>query len=113
METKKYSGFYCKKCNSIPIFHIINKENKIKIYNVCHCSKQYETIDSFIKNKYVKNVSNIDKISKKSLLFSNVNDSSKNINFNFIFDEFKKSKEKLKKNADKIKNELISLYNKK
>ena len=54
METKKYSGFYCKKCNSIPLFHIINKENKIKIYNVCHCSKQYETQDSFIKNKKKK-----------------------------------------------------------
>ena len=116
MEENKYSGFYCKLCKSIPLFQIIYAKNQIKIYSSCFCHKQYETIDSFIKNKYIKNISGINAIPKKFVLDINDNNIIKkeeNLNFNTILNEFIKSKEKLNETANKIKAELISLYNKK
>ena len=68
---EKYSGFYCKKCNFIPLIQIIPKEKNIKIFSSCKCRKQYEDIDSFIKNKYHKNIIDIYQIPKKTFINTN------------------------------------------
>ena len=51
MEQKKYSGYYCNKCNYIPLIKIIQTNNEIKVYSSCKCKKQYTNIESFLKKK--------------------------------------------------------------
>ena len=111
--SKKYSGYYCKKCNSILLIQIIPKKSNIKIFSSCKCCKQYENIDSFI-NKYRKNIIDINKISKDSILkYYNDNKIENKIDINIIIDNFIKSKEKMNKEGIKIKNELIEIYKRK
>ena len=116
MEIKKYSGFLCKKCKTIPLFQIIYKNNEIKIFSACNCHKQYETIDSFLKNKYFNDIPELNIISNKSFLFSLDNTqikSEEKFDICNILKDFIKSKEKMNESANKIKNELISIYQKK
>ena len=111
--SKKYSGYYCKKCNSILLIQIIPKKSNIKIFSSCKCCKQYENIDSFI-NKYRKNIIDINKISKDSILkYYNDNKNENKVDINIIIDNFIKSKEKMNKEGIKIKNELIEIYKRK
>ena len=56
MEEKNYSGYFCENCKSIPIIKIIHKNQDVKVFSSCKCYKQYESIDSFYKNKYKKNI---------------------------------------------------------
>ena len=115
MENKKYSGYFCSKCKQIPLFQIIYQNNKIKIFSACKCHKQYESIDTFIKNKYKNDISNIN-ITKESTLVSNsieeINQTSK-FNIDSIIKEFNNSKEKMIESANKIKNEIKAIYQKK
>ena len=68
MEVKKYKGFYCKKCNSIPLIQIIPQSKNIKIFSCCKCHKQYQNYDKFIKNNYITEEIDINKISKEPIL---------------------------------------------
>ena len=115
MENKKYSGYFCSKCKQIPLFQIIYQKNEIKIFSACKCHKQYESIDSFIKNKYKKDILDMN-ISKESLLISNsidgINQESK-FNIEKIIKEFNNSKEKMIESANKVKNEIYLIYQKK
>ena len=77
MEKKKYSGFICQKCKSIPFFQIIYKKNEIKIFSACNCHKQYESIDSFIRNKYIIDKIDLDQMNKQSFSFADDNDQIK------------------------------------
>ena len=115
MENKKYSGYFCSKCKQIPLFQIIYQKNEIKIFSACKCHKQYESIDSFIKNKYKKDILDMN-ISKESLLISKslegINQASK-FNIDTIIKEFDNSKEKMIESANNIKNEINLIYQKK
>ena len=115
MENEKYSGYFCSKCKQIPLFQIIYQKNEIKIFSACKCHKQYESIDSFIKNKYKKDILDMN-ISKESLLISNsidgINQESK-FNIEKIIKEFNNSKEKMIESANKVKNEIYLIYQKK
>jgi len=116
MEKKKYSGFICLKCNSIPFFQLIYKKNEIKIFSACNCHKQYESIDSFFRNKYIMDKIDIDQIYNQSFSFSADNNQTKEkdqLDMKNILKDFIQSKEKMNETANKIKNEIISLYNKK
>ena len=66
MEEIKYSGYFCSKCNFIPLIKIIQKNNNIKVFSSCKCHNQYENIESFLKHKYKKDIININKINKES-----------------------------------------------
>ena len=115
-ETEQYSGFFCKKCNFIPLIQIIPKKNNIKIFSSCKCCKQYEDIDTFIKNKYQK-IINKNKIQNKPILYSYNNslnkEIEKDIDVNNIIENFIQSKEIMNKNGIKIKNELVEIYKRK
>ena len=50
------SGFYCIKCNSIPLIQIVPKIQEIKLFITCKCSKKLINYEAFLKNYYVKNI---------------------------------------------------------
>ena len=117
MEVKKYSGYICQKCNLIPLIQIIPNENNIKILSSCKCYVQYENIDSFIKNKYKKDIIDIKKISKDSIInqYDNYNDylNEDKKDINSVIDKFYKIKEKMYKGGIDLKNKIIDIYKKK
>ena len=113
MSEIKYSGYYCNKCNYIPLIKIIHKNNEIKVFSSCKCNKQYENIESFLKNRYRDNVTKIDTIIKES-----PNNSHNQIEFDkskldSIIDKFNKEKLKIIEEGINIKNQLIDIFTKK
>ena len=64
MDKSKFSGYFCKKCQTIPLIQIIPSENNINIFSSYKYNKKYRIIDSFIKNNYYKDIIEINKISK-------------------------------------------------
>ena len=113
MSEIKYSGYYCNKCNYIPLIKIIPKINEIKVFSSCKCNKQYENIDTFLKNKYRNNITNSDTIIKES-----PNNSHNQLEFDkskieSILEKFNKEKLKIVEEGINIKNQLIDIFNKK
>ena len=104
IEKSKYNGYLCKKCNSIPIIQIIPKENNTKILSACKCHKQYENIETFIKNKSLKNEIDINAISKDPI---NKIEDDINVDINSIKLKFDKAKKDLYENSDDLKNKII------
>ena len=116
MEKKKYSGYFCSRCKQIPLFQIIHEKNEIKIFYACKCHKQYESIDSFLKNKFKNDILELNQISKESSFFQNSfeeNNSMLKTNLDSIIKDFNNNKEKMNESAKKIKNEINSIYQKK
>ena len=115
MEKKYYDGYLCIKCNSIPLIQIIPKVNNSKIFSSCKCCKHYQTIDNFIKCNYHKNI-DINNISNNlyNKYFEN-KDSKYNekIDINLIINNLNKTKEKIEKESNKIKNKIIELFQRK
>ena len=109
-EEKKYKGFYCQKCNYIPLIQIIPKINNIKIFSSCKCHKQYQNYDTFVKNNYLKKEIDINKISNESII-NNINKNE--VNLDLIKDNLKKVKEKVYKEVTQTKDKLIDILNKK
>ena len=112
MKEKKYSGYYCNKCNFIPLIKIIPKKNNIKIFSSCKCHKQYENIESFIKNKYKKDIIDLEQITNESpnnyqneMLFEKSN-------LDAIIQKFKNEKIHIIEEGVIIKNKLIDILNK-
>ena len=103
IDKSKYDGYFCKKCNSIPIIQIIPKKTNTKILSACKCHKQYENIESFIKNKSLKNKIEISRISNEPI--SNFLKET-NINLDSVKTKFEKAKKELSQNADELKNKL-------
>ena len=70
IEEKKYNGFFCIKCNYIPLIQIIPKKENVNILYSCKCCKNYIQLDMFIKKYYKSNIP-INKISKEPTIISN------------------------------------------
>ena len=113
MSEKQYSGYYCNKCNYIPLIKIIPKNNDIKVFSSCKCNKQYESIESFFKNKYRNNIANIDQIIKESPNNSHNQIKIEESKLKLIIDKFNKEKSKIIEEGINIKNQLIDIFNKK
>ena len=115
MDDNKFSGYYCKKCNSIPLIQIIPKINNIKILTSCKCNKQYQNIDSFIKNYYFQDIDalNITSKDKNKKEFCQNNQKEKDFDIKLIIDKFNKAKEKLYKEGLELKNKIIDFYQRK
>jgi len=115
MEKQYYDGYFCKKCNSIPLIQIIPKVNNCKIFSSCNCCKHYQTIDNFIKCNYHKNI-DINNISNNlyNKYFEN-KDSKYNekIDINLIINNLNKTKKKIEKESNEIKNKIIELFQRK
>ena len=112
MEKKNYSGYFCKKCNSIPLIQIIPKENNSKILSSCKCRKHYQTIDNFIKCNYHKDI-DINKITDNKFFENKDSKDDETIYIPFITEQLNKNWKKMKKVADKIKNKIIELFQRK
>ena len=113
MEQKKYSGYFCNKCNYIPLIKIIHKNNEIKVFSSCKCKKQYQNIESFLKNKYMKDIAYLDQIIKES-----PNNIHNQLNFEKstlekIIERFNEKKLKIIKEGINIKNQLIDILKRK
>ena len=109
-DNSKYDGYFCKKCNSIPLIGIIPKDNITKILSSCKCHKQYENIETFIQNKSLKEKIDINIISNEPL---NNFFTETNMDINTIKQKFEKAKNDLMQSSIELKNKLIKLYEEK
>ena len=109
-ENIEYDGYFCKKCNSIPIIQIIPKDTITKILSACKCHKQYENIETFIKNKSLKEKIDVNKISNSPL---NNFFKETNVDIRTIKQKFEKAKNDLYQSSNVLKNKLIKLYEEK
>ena len=110
MEKQYFNGYFCKKCNSIPLIQIIPKEKNSKILSSCKCCKHYHTIDNFIKYFYHKDI-DINRITNN--LYNQYYENNEEININLIADKLKKTRIKLEIETNKIKNKIIELFQRK
>ena len=113
MEEIKYSGYFCSKCNFIPLIKIIPKNNNIKVFSSCKCHNQYENIESFLKHKYKKDAVNKSKINKESPNNYHNKLNFEKENLESIIQKFNKEKIKVLEQGINIKNQLIELFQKK
>ena len=111
MKEKKYSGYYCNKCNFIPLIKIIPKKNNIKIFSSCKCHKQYENIESFIKNKYKKDIIDLEQITNESPINYQNEIIFEKSNLDAIIQKFKNEKIHIIEEGVIIKNKLIFFIN--
>ena len=71
-----YSGYYCKKCNIIPLIKPNLTDNKeIKFMLKCKCHINYLTLEQLNKNYYSKNIEQKNIINEKIMEDMNNNDS--------------------------------------
>ena len=109
-DKSKYDGYFCKKCNSIPLIQIIPKDNITRILSACKCHKQYENIETFIQNKSLKEKIDINKISDQPI---NNFFKETEIDIKTIKQKFEKAKNDLLQSSNELKNKLIKLYKEK
>ena len=109
-DKSKYDGYFCKKCNSIPLIQIIPKDNITRILSSCKCHKQYENIETFIQNKSLKEKIDINKISNQTI--NNIFKETE-IDIKTIKQKFEKAKNDLFQSSNELKNKLIKLYKEK
>ena len=109
-DKSKYEGYFCKKCNYIPLIQIIPKDNITKILSACKCHKQYVNIETFIKNKSLTEKIDINKISKEPL---NNFFKETEVDIKAIKQKFEKAKHDLFQSSNELKNKLIKLYEEK
>jgi hypothetical protein len=110
-DNSKYDGYFCKKCKSIPIIQIILKNSITKILSACKCHKHYENIESFKKNKSLKEKIEISKISNEPIYLNYHKDI--NININSIKSKYDKAKKEFFQKSNELKNKIIKLYEEK
>ena len=113
MNDKKYSGYFCNKCNFIPLIKIIPKKNNIKIFSSCKCHKQYENIESFMKNKYKKDIIDLGQITNESPNNYQNEMNYEKTNLDAIIQKFKNEKSQIIEEGVIIKSKLIDIFNKK
>ena len=113
MEERNYSGYFCSKCKYIPLIKIISKDNNIKVFSSCKCHKQYENIESFLKNKSKKDIIDKSKINKESPYNYHNKISFDKSTLDSIIQKFNEEKIKIIEEGIKIKNQLIELFQKK
>ena len=114
MENNLFTGYFCIKCNMIPLIQIVPKKNNIKILSLCKCNKQYHNIESFINNKYKVNIIDINKISNESV-FNEYNKyiNESEINISSIINKLNIIKKEMIKDADDIKIKIINFLKEK
>ena len=113
MEERNYSGYFCSKCKYIPLMKMISKDNNIKVFSSCKCHKQYENIESFLKNKSKKDIIDKSKINKESPYNYHNKISFDKSTLDSIIQKFNEEKIKIIEEGIKIKNQLNELFQKK
>ena len=108
MEKEKKKGYYyCSKCNSIPLVHLVAKGENLKVYAVCKCEKKYLSYETFNKTYFQENKKdNLSNIKECPLPNENINLEEKEKQYNEL-------KEEINKYNLELKNNLIDYYQKK
>ena len=106
-DKTKYDGYFCKKCKLIPLIQIIPQESGAKILSVYKYHKQYENIETFIKNKSLKDKIDFNEISKEPI---NELESDFNIDIKTIKSKYEEAKKDLFESSTEFKNKLINLF---
>ena len=99
--------YYCEKCNSIPLIHILSIKDSLKIFSNCKCAKNLYSYELFNKIYF-----HPDKKDNLSEIRQNQNVIEK-INIEQRLSEYKQMKEEINKFNLELKNNLIEHYNKK
>lgn len=109
------TGFYCKKCNSIPLIQIVPKELDIKIFCMCKCHKTLINYDIFMKNYYKTNL-NYSNISNEPIYKDYIdpnpryyNNTQKELNLEKINSDFNYIKDKISEYNLEIKTKIVEL----
>ena len=100
------SGLYfCTKCNMIPSIHLVPKDEEIKIFYVCKCSKNYIKYKLFHKLFYKENI--------ETQIPTNEPKPDTSINIPQILEKYKKLKEEKLNYDTELKTKLIEYHQKK
>ena len=106
-ESKEEGYYYCEKCSTIPLIHILSNNDSLKIFSMCKCLKNLLTYESFNKMYFHKE-------KKENLLELKQNpDNNQNINISEKLMEYSKLKEEINKYNLELKNNVIEHYKQK
>ena len=112
MNKQLFNGYYCRKCNSIPLIEILPSNNNISIFFFCTCGKKYQSLDLFNNNYYQKNIeiNKISSIKNKDEYFikSSNNKLEKENQINNIIDKYYKTKNEFHYYSKELKDNLIN-----
>ena len=111
------TGFYCKKCNSVPLIQIVPKEKDIKIFCSCQCHKQLIDYELFMKIYYKKDL-DYSKISNEPIYKEYIDPSPRyynkiEIDINKINTDFNYIIEKITEFNLEVKDKIIEILNSK
>lgn len=107
------TGFYCPKCNSVPLIQIIPKTKDVKVFCCCKCNKKLINYKNFLKNYLVKNLG-YENISNSPIFEESINkkyegENQKELNFKNIKENFYKLLGEISKFFLKIKNKIVEM----
>ena len=108
------TGFYCSKCNSIPLIQIVPKIENIKIFYCCKCSKKLINYESFMKNYFVNNI-NYENVSNETFHEEYIDFNYKDMEKNLlkIKENFLNIEQRINNYLLEIKNKIVDLLEKK
>lgn len=113
-----FKGFYCKKCNTIPLIEMIPDNKNTTIFFYCKCHKKSQSIDLFNRNYYQNNIE-LNKISslKNNCNYNDIdfikNKSEKETKIKDIIEEYNKTKKEFYKYSKDLKDYVINTLNSK
>lgn len=99
--------YYCEKCLSIPLVHILSQKDSLKIFSMCKCFKNLLSYESF--NKYYYHPEKKDNLSE----IRTNQENNEDINIPQKISEYKQLKEEINKYNIELKNNLIEHYTQK
>lgn len=111
------TGFYCKKCNSVPLIQIVPKEKDIKIFCSCKCHKRLIDYELFMKIYYKKDL-DYSKISNEPIYKEYIDPNPRyynkiEIDINKINTDFNYIIEKISAFNLEVKDKMIEILNSK
>ena len=106
-ESKEEGYYYCEKCSTIPLIHILSNNNSLKIFTRCKCIKDLLTYESFNKLYFHKE-------KKDNLLeLRSILENTENLNISQKLLEYNQLKEEINKFNLELKNNIIEYYTRK
>ena len=114
------TGFYCLKCNSVPLIQVLPKSTDLYIFSSCKCHKNLLNFDTFMKYHYKLSL-DYSKIENKAIFSEYIDPNPnpylknplKDINLEKIISTFENIKTRISKYSKELKEKLISIYQKK
>ena len=106
-ESESKDGYYyCEKCNSIPLIHILSIKDSLKLFSHCKCTKNIYPFDTFNKLYFHPE-------KKENLSEIRPNSEESKINIEQKLSEYNQLKEEINNYNIELKNNLIEYHTKK